>query len=81
MDNKETILCTAWSEGWGKDMPAILIEYPDGTMDVCIQTGDHFERLLQNARFELDKRGLMIADCGEESVGSCGAYFSVCPKS
>lgn len=80
MDNKETILCTEWSEGWDSNMPAILIEYPDGTMDLCIQTGDHFDKLFKKAKIELDKRDLMVVDDGENSVGSLGAYFGVCPR-
>ena len=80
MVNKETVLCTEWSNSWERDMPATLIEYPDGSMDICIQTGDHFDRLFDKAKLELAKRNLMIEDENEESVWCTGAYFSVCQK-
>ena len=80
MVNKETVLCTEWSNSWEREMPAILIEYPDGTMDICIQTGEHFYDLFEKAKIELDKRNLMIKNEDENSSGSCGAYFEVCLK-
>ena len=68
---KEEVLFEMWSDGWDRMMPAILITYDDGSMDINIQTGDHHYKALEKVKNEF---GFEVK---EEMTGASGVYYKV----
>lgn len=73
--NREEVIAREHSRGWDREMPAILITYPSGSMDLHCQTGDHHEKAIAAATAILKARGLAVSRA--EMMGCTGLYYSV----
>ena len=75
-DNQERELFAIRSEGWDRDMSTILIKYGcDDSIDLHIQTGDHYSESLERATKILKDEGMELD--GEEMTESSGVYHGV----